>query len=97
MILSYMYVPLRTRKALYIFLNNILSVESQKGVNDIKLCSIENQKGTVHLPLRTRKALYIFLNKILSVESQKGVNDIKLCSIENQKGTIHLPEQDIVS
>ena len=38
--------------ALYVFLNKILSVESQKGVSDIKLhvCSIENQKGTIHLP-----------------------------------------------
>ena len=39
------YVPLRTRKTL--FLNKILSVESQKGVNDVKLCSIENQKDTL--------------------------------------------------
>ena len=61
------FVPLRTRKTL--FLNKILSVESQKGVKARRELMMLS-----YVPLRTRKALYIFLNKISSVESQKGVN-----------------------
>ena len=46
-ILTLIYVKRKLRAIAQYTKAFILSVESQKGINDVQICSIENQKGAI--------------------------------------------------